>query len=148
MRDILLAEARKAALKAYAPYSKFRVGAALRVIVPDGISHIVTGVNVENASFGLTLCAERNALAAACTSYCVLPPNPHSERIAKRPTITHVAVACIDAPPDVPPNQKTPCGACRQWFAELAPEAIFYVDGIDQDLRLDDLLPLAFRLRH
>lgn len=146
MRDILLADARKAALKAYAPYSKFRVGAALRVVTPDGISHIVTGVNVENASFGLTLCAERNALAAACTSYCVLPQYPHNELIAERPAITHVAVACIDAPPDVSVHQKTPCGACRQWFAELAPEAVFYVDGIEQDLRLDDLLPLAFRL--
>jgi cytidine deaminase len=146
MRDILLAEARNAALKAYAPYSNFRVGAALRVVTPDGTSHIVIGVNVENASFGLTLCAERNALATACTSYCVLPRDPRSGRSAERPTITHVAVACIDAPPEVPANQKTPCGACRQWFAELAPDAIFYVDGIDQDLRLDDLLPLAFRL--
>ncbi len=146
MRGILLAEARKAALKAYAPYSKFRVGAALLVATPDGTSHIVTGVNVENASFGVTLCAERNALAAACTSYCVLPQYPQDEPIAERPTITHVAVACIDAPPDAPTNRRTPCGACRQWFAELAPEATFYVDGIDQDLHLDNLLPFAFRL--
>jgi cytidine deaminase len=146
VRELLLARARKAALKAYTPYSNFRVGAALRVVTPDGTSHIVTGVNVENASFGLTLCAERNALATACTSYCVLPQNTRSRRSAERPTITHVAVACIDAPPEVPANQKTPCGACRQWFAELAPDAIFYVDGIDQDLRLDDLLPLPFRL--
>ncbi len=146
MRDILLAEARNAALKAYAPYSKFRVGAALRVVMPDDTSHIVTGVNVENASFGLTLCAERNALAAACTTYGVLPLCPHNELIAEKPAITHIAVACIDAPPDMPANQKTPCGACRQWFAELAPEAIFYIDGIDQDLHLGDLLPLAFRL--
>jgi cytidine deaminase len=148
MRDILLAEARNAALKAYAPYSKFRVGAALRVVAPDGIPHVVTGVNVENASFGLTLCAERNALAAACTSYSILPLYPRNKLIAERSTITHVAVACIDALPDVPANQKTPCGACRQWFAELAPEAIFYVDGIDQDLHLDDLLPLAFHLHY
>src|SRR5215470_12130267 len=102
MRDILLTEARKAALKAYAPYSKFRVGAALRVTTPDGTSHIVTGVNVENASFGLTLCAERNALATVYTSYSILPPNPHTVHIVQRPTITHLAVACIDAPPDVP----------------------------------------------
>jgi cytidine deaminase len=73
VRDILLAEARNAALKAYAPYSQFRVGAAVRVVTPDGASHIVTGVNVENASFGLALCAERNALAAACTLYCMSP---------------------------------------------------------------------------
>ena len=148
MRDILLAEARKAALKAYAPYSSFRVGAALRVYASDDTSHIVTGVNVENAAFGLTLCAEQNALAAACTLYGVLPQNPHHGHIAERPTITHIALACIDALPDAPTNQKTPCGACRQWFSELAPEAIFYVDGIDQDLRLDDLLPLAFGLNH
>jgi len=148
MRDILLTEARKAALKAYASYSKFRVGAALRLITPDGTSHIVTGVNVENASFGLALCAERNALATACTLYSILPQNHHTTYIAQIPTITHLAVACIDAPPDVPANQKTPCGACRQWFAELAPAAIFYIDGIEQDLCLDDLLPLAFRLNH
>jgi cytidine deaminase len=148
VRDILLAEARKAALKAYAPYSKFRVGAALHVVTSGSTSHIVTGVNVENASFGLTLCAERNALAAACTSYSVLPPYPYAGHSAEKPLITHVAVACIDALPDVPANQKTPCGACRQWFAELAPKATFYVDGIEQDLHLDDLLPLAFGLNH
>lgn len=146
MRDILLAEARNAALKAYAPYSKFRVGAALRVLVPDSASYIVTGVNVENASFGLTLCAEQNALATACTSYSIPPQNPHSIHIAQIPTITHLAVACIDALPDAPANHKMPCGACRQWFAELAPDAVFYVDGVEQDLRLDDLLPLGFRL--
>jgi len=146
MREHLLTEARKAALKAYAPYSKFRVGAALRVTTPDGVSHIVTGVNVENASFGLALCAERNALAAACTSYCIPPQHPHSGHIAERPLITHLAVACIDALSGLPANHKMPCGACRQWFAELAPGAIFYVDGIDQDLSLDDLFPLAFRL--
>jgi cytidine deaminase len=146
MRELLLAEARDAALKAYAPYSKFRVGAAVRVVTPDGHSHIVTGVNVENAAFGLTLCAERNALAAACTTYSILPIGLHREHIAEKPTITHVAVACIDAPPDALANQRTPCGACRQWFAELAPGATFYVDEIDQDLELDDLLPLAFGL--
>lgn len=146
MRDILLAEARKAALRAYAPYSKFRVGAAVHVVTPDGTSHIVTGVNVENAAFGVTLCAERNALATACTTYCVLPSDPHSGHIAQRPTITHIAVACIDTLPDAPANQKAPCGACRQWFVELAPDAVFYVDGVDRDFELDDLLPLAFRL--
>jgi cytidine deaminase len=146
MRDLLLAEARKAALKAYAPYSKFRVGAAVLVITPNGVAHTVTGVNVENASFGVALCAERNALAAACTSYGVLPQGQENQGIAGRPTITHIAVACIDVPPDAPAEQRTPCGACRQWFAELAPQATFYVEGIEQDLRLEHLLPLAFRL--
>lgn len=145
MRDILLAEARKAALKAYAPYSNFRVGAAVIVAAPDG-PRIVTGANVENASFGLALCAERTALAIACATHSI--PSQHLEEThsAQKPTITHVAVACIDAPPDAPAGQKTPCGACRQWLAELAPEAVFYVDGVDRDLQLDDLLPLAFRL--
>ena len=145
MRDILLAKARKAALRAYAPYSNFRVGAAVVVATADG-PRIVTGANVENASFGVALCAERTALAAACATYSIPSEHPQETRSAQKPTITHVAVACIDAPPDAPPVQKTPCGACRQWLAELAPDAMVYVDGIDKDLLLDDLLPLAFRL--
>src|SRR5437588_646257 len=145
MRDILLTEARKAALRAYAPYSNFRVGAAVVVVTADG-PRIVIGANVENASFGVALCAERTALAAACATYSIPSEHPQETRSAQKPTITHVAVACIDAPPDAPPVQKTPCGACRQWLAELAPDAMVYVDGIDKDLLLDDLLPLAFRL--
>jgi len=145
MRDILLAEARKAALRAYAPYSNFRVGAAVVVATADGL-RIVTGANVENASFGVALCAERTALAAACASYSIPSEHPQETRSAHKPTITHVAVACIDAPPDAPAVQKTPCGACRQWLAELATDAVVYVDGVDKDLWLDDLLPLAFRL--
>jgi len=145
VRDILLAEARKAALRAYAPYSNFRVGAAVIVAAPGG-PRIVTGANVENASFGLALCAERTALAIACATYSIPPQHLEETHSAQKPTITHVAVACIDAPPGAPAVQKTPCGACRQWLAELAPEAVYYVDGIDKDLRLDDLLPVAFRL--
>lgn len=142
-REHLLAEARRAALHAYAPYSHFRVGAALIVETAQG-PQLVTGVNVENASFGLTLCAERNALAAACTIWG--PPNTGKGEESVTPLITQVAVACIDAPPDAPASQRSPCGACRQWLAELAPTAVYYIDGIDQDLHLDDLLPLAFRL--
>ena len=138
MRENLLAEARKAALRAYAPYSNFRVGAAVIVAAPGG-PRIVTGANIENASFGVALCAERTALAAACATYSIPSEHPQETRSAQKPSITHVAVTCIDAPPDAPPVQKTPCGACRQWLAELASEAVFYVDGIDKDLRLDDL---------
>src|SRR3954447_3443305 len=127
MRDLLLAEARKAALRAYAPYSNFRVGAAVVVATADGPC-IVTGANVENASFGVALCAERTALAAACATYSIPSERPLENRSAQKPTITHVAVACIDVPPDAPAVQKTPCGACRQWLAELAAEAVFYVD--------------------
>src|SRR5262249_13107786 len=122
------------------------VGAALRAVTPDGTSHIVTGVNVENVAFGLTLCAERNALAAACTLYSYLPQDPQSEPLAEGPTITHLAVACIDVAPDAPADHRTPCGACRQWFAELAPDAVFYVDGIEGEFCLGDLLPMGFRL--
>ena len=63
-----------------------------------------------------------------------------------RPRIAQVAIACIDAASDAPDYQRTPCGACRQWLAELAPGAVYYVDGIERDLRLNDLLPMAFVL--
>ena len=120
----LLAAARKAAARAHAPYSRFRVGAA---VLADGA--IVTGANVENASFGLSLCAERAALAAAVAS-------------GKR-KITHVAIAS----PDAAPGTLVPCGACLQWIAELAPEAEILVDGAERPYRLADLLPKAFALR-
>lgn len=136
-RDALLAVAREAALHAYAPYSRFRVGAAVVVESSDGSLRVITGANVENASYGLTLCAERAALAAALAQHATG---------GTLPRITHVAVACIDAPDDAPDASRFPCGACRQWLAELAPDATYYVDGIAQDLRLPDLLPYAFRI--
>lgn len=136
-RDALLAAAREAALHAYAPYSHFRVGAAVVVASPDGSPRVITGANIENASYGLTLCAERAALAAAFAQNDTDGILPH---------ITHVAVACIDVPADTSAASRSPCGACRQWFAELAPNATYYVDGIAEDLRLPDLLPYAFRI--
>jgi cytidine deaminase len=142
-RDALLKRARAAALHAYAPYSGFRVGAAV-VVSGHGRSRVVTGANVENASFGLTLCAERAALAAALTS-----ANGSMRSAAvpwERPQITQIAVACIDAQQGTPTAQCTPCGACRQWLAELAPDATYYLDGLPGAYHLDDLLPLAFRL--
>ena len=142
-RDELLARARAAALRAYAPYSRFRVGAAVAVESSDG-PRVVTGANVENASYGLTLCAERAALAAAFQ--LDMPADGAGAVSTPRPRVTHVAVSCIDAALDAPASQRTPCGACRQWLAELAPEAIYYVDGIPGDLRLPDLLPYAFSL--
>jgi cytidine deaminase len=137
-REQLLKRAREAALAAYAPYSRFRVGAA--VVVHHGErSRVVTGANVENASYGLTLCAERSALAAALTS------NPPGGDAPAHGEITHVAVACIDAPAHASPELRTPCGACRQWLAELAPNATYYIDGLPGEYHLEDLLPLAFR---
>ncbi len=126
-REELLTLARKAALKAHCPYSHFRVGAAL---VANG--KVYTGINIEISSYGLTLCAERSALASALS---------HGDR-----EITHIAVACLDAPPDAPAHERTPCGACRQWIADLAPHATLFIDGIDLDFTIADLLPYAFGL--
>lgn len=134
-REALLTAAREAALHAYAPYSHFRVGAAL-VVQTAGGPRMVTGANVENASYGLTLCAERAALAAAAQ---LAAPG-------QRPVITRVAISCYDAPETASEGERMPCGACRQWLAELAPDALYYVDGVARDLTLDDLLPHAFRL--
>lgn len=126
-REELLQRARQAALHAYCPYSHFRVGAAL---VAGG--QIFVGVNVEISSYGLTLCAERSALAAAIA--------------AGAGPITQVAVACIDASADAPANERTPCGACRQWLADLAPQATISIDGVPGDFSISDLLPYAFGL--
>ena len=149
-RDRLLAHARAAAARAYAPYSHFQVGAAVVVVDDEGSTRVGTGANVENASYGLTLCAERTALAAALTSQSLAPRAPLKSAVGSgpqtRPRITHVAVSHVNASAGAGPGQHTPCGACRQWLAELAPDAIYYIDGVPGDLHLNDLLPLAFRL--
>ena len=129
-REELQAAARAAAEHAWTPYSQFRVGAAVVAETAEG-RRIVTGANIENASYGLTLCAERAALAAACQ----LAPT------GERPQITAVAVVGLDAQ-----GACMPCGACRQWFAELAPDADIYIEGVAETLHLDDLLPLRFAL--
>ncbi|WP_052887663.1 cytidine deaminase [Thermogemmatispora carboxidivorans] len=126
-REELLAQARAVALQAHAPYSHFRVGA---VVVADG--QLYRGVNIEISSYGLTLCAERAALAAAVS--------------AGAGQITHVAVACIDAPPSAPASARTLCGACRQWLADLAPQATIYIDGLEESFTVKELLPYAFVL--
>ena len=96
--DELFLEAQKIAMSAYAPYSKFHVGAAL--LCKDGT--IVRGVNVENRSFGLTICAERNAIAAAIAM-------GHMEFCA-------LAISTPDSKEPV-----GPCGACRQVIGEFMP---------------------------
>jgi cytidine deaminase len=130
-RAELLAAARVAATHAWAPYSHFRVGAAVAINTTEG-RRVVTGANVENASYGLTLCAERTALAAACQLGVA----------GGRPQITAIAIVGLDAQP----GTCMPCGACRQWFAELAPDADYYVEGVAETLHLDDLLPRRFAL--
>lgn len=126
-REELLQLARQAALRAHCPYSHFRVGAAL-----VAGEQVFIGVNVEISSYGLTLCAERAALAAAIS--------------AGAGPITQIAVACIDAPAAAPANELTPCGACRQWLADLAPHAVIYIDGLPGQFSINDLLPYAFGL--
>ena len=126
-REELLSLAREVALKAHCPYSHFRVGSA---VVADGRTYV--GTNVEISSYGLTLCAERSALATAIAAG------------AAPGSVTQVAVACIDAPQEAPVRDRTPCGACRQWLADLAPHAVIYVDGDTRDFTIEDLLPYAF----
>ena len=119
--------ATKAAENAYAPYSKFRVGAAL--LLDDGST--VTGCNVENASYGLTICAERNAVFATVA-------------LGKR--VRSIAVTCIDAPAGSPATLLNPCGACRQVLAEFMPDdALVLIDGVGERT-VGQLIPESFRL--
>lgn len=122
-----MAAAHKAAGKAYAPYSKFRVGAAL--LFDDG--YVATGCNVENVSFGLTICAERNAVFRAI-----------DERGAEH-KIVAVAIANLNNAPS------PPCGACRQVLSEFAAaDAVIYFPG-DKGMEtqlLATLLPFGFHL--
>ncbi|MBF2022781.1 MAG: cytidine deaminase [Hydrococcus sp. C42_A2020_068] len=126
-REKLCQAAREVARLAYAPYSKFRVGAAIL-----GQRGIYVGTNVENASYGLTLCAERSAFASAIA---------RGER-----KFQAIAIACIDAPNPEEIESITPCGACRQWIAELAATAEIIICGCDRSFGIEDLLPLSFRL--
>lgn len=117
----------KVAASAYVPYSHFQVGAAL--LCPDG--QIITGVNVENTSYGLSVCAERNAICAAVTQGYTY--------------FTAIAVYSPQAN-----SFLTPCGACRQTLAEfMGKDALLYMSGKDQVFvckTLADLLPFGFSL--
>jgi cytidine deaminase len=123
----LVAGAREASRRAYCPYSRFPVGAA--VLTDAG--EVVSGCNVENASFGLTVCAERNAVFAAVT----------------RGARALVAVA-VYTPTPAP---TAPCGACRQVLHEFGPDALVVsaCDGPDTTRTpLAELLPGAFGPRN
>ena len=119
----LIARARECLDEAYAPYSRFRVAAA----IVDEQGRVFTGVNVENLSYGLSMCAERVAVFTAIAA--------GSRRISA------VAVASSGA------DLLSPCGACRQVLAEFAgPEVPVYCDAPDSPRRwtVGELLPAGF----
>lgn len=121
MQDLIL-KARDAATRAYAPYSQFPVGAA----VADAAGNVYVGCNVENASYGLTICAERSAIFSAVAAG------------AHRP-FAALAVSCLK-------GNCSPCGACRQVIAEhLRPDAPVDVDGLGR-FTVTELLPHSFSL--
>lgn len=105
----LVAAARQVRERAYVPYSHFAVGAALQAL--DGT--IYTGCNVENASYGLTICAERNAIARAVAE----------------------GVRRFDMIAVVTENGVTPCGACRQVLAEFGPEMTVVIEDLHGNRR-------------
>lgn len=120
-KDALWAAAQEARTHAYAPYSKFPVGAA--VAVRDG--RIFIGCNVENSSFGLTSCAERNAIYSAISAGADTP----------------IAVAVVGSEE----KPTLPCGACRQVMEEFGiKEVIVGTATIRHTYSLDELLPAAF----
>jgi cytidine deaminase len=135
--EALIAAARAAARHAHAPYSRFAVGAALRMT--DG--SIVTGANFENASYGLSLCAETVAVATASAQ----------GRLGEIAEVAVIGGMMVDGLPagDVPVR---PCGRCRQVLNEAAQigrrDLTVYCAGAEGDAvethRLSELLPHAF----
>jgi cytidine deaminase len=122
-----VAAAKQAMGKAYAPYSKFRVGAALKT--KNG--KVYRGCNIENSSYGLTMCAERTAIFKAVSE-------GEKEFVA-------IATASDD------PNMLPPCGACRQVLMDLAPDIDFIMTdrkGRKKVVRLRDLVPYPFGPDH
>jgi homotetrameric cytidine deaminase len=126
--ESLLEFARQAALHSYSPYSRFRVGAALKL----SNGEIVTGTNVENISYGLAICAERSAVARAVSQF--------------GPEIRIEAVAIANLNNTASP----PCGACRQVLAEfILPDApvVFPSTNGARTMTFSEVLPLAFEMK-
>ena len=126
--EALIELAREVASRSYSPYSSFRVGAALRLTNGE----IVTGTNVENVSYGLTICAERAALVRAVAQF--------------GPEIRIEALAIANLNGAASP----PCGACRQMLAEfILPEAQVVFPATDgaRVMAFSQMLPLAFEMK-
>ncbi len=126
--EILMERAHTAAEHSYSPYSGFKVGAALRLTSGE----IVTGTNVENVSYGITICAERSALVRAVSEF--------------GPGIRIAAIAVANLNHAASP----PCGACRQMMAEFvlpdAPVVFPVADGV-RVMAFSEILPLAFEMK-
>jgi cytidine deaminase len=127
VRKQLLAAARQAMKNAYAPYSKFKVGAALLTTT----GKMFLGCNIENTSYGMTNCAERTAIFSAVA------------QLGPKTKIRAVAVVNNQNAPC------SPCGACRQVIFQFGPEAVVYFLGDSgwTEMPIADLLPEGFRLQ-
>jgi len=123
-RSKLIRAARNTAKRAYAHYSNFRVGAA--ILTEKG--SLITGCNVENASYGLTICAERSAISAAVAK------EGADMRIRALAVISENSSAC------------PPCGACRQVIFEFGQDAIVIFQGKEglEEMHISKLLPKGF----
>jgi cytidine deaminase len=120
----LIEKAKEARLRAYAPYSEFKVGAAVQCLS----GRVFTGANVENASYGLTVCAERAAIFNAVSS---------GER-----EFTSLALVADKSPP------AKPCGACLQVISEFGPDCSIVCANLDGEItrhKTRALLPEAFK---
>jgi cytidine deaminase len=127
LRARLLLSAKKVMKNAHAPYSKFRVGAA--ILLSNG--KIFSGCNVENASYGMTNCAERTAIFSAVAA------------LGPKIDIRAVSVTNDQGVPC------SPCGACRQVIYEFGPDATIFFQGADgpRQAHITELLPEGFRLQ-
>lgn len=130
MDDSLIEAAKRATDNAYAPYSKFKVGAAVR----SSTGEIYAGCNVENASFPVGACAEKHAIAAGV--------------LAEGRGFKIVAVAVYADHANCSPHAVSPCGACRQAIVEFSDKdaVIFFPDerGQFQQISAGELLPHSF----
>ena len=124
-----LTQAVAARARAYAPYSKFQVGAALKL---EGSDEIVTGCNIENSSYGATICAERTAILKAVSEH------------PEKPTVEWMVLVTDTTP------ASTPCGACLQVMSEfLQPDTPIHLanlQGIERVVAFKELMPYTFEL--
>jgi cytidine deaminase len=125
-QEQMLAAARAAFKNAHAPYSNFRVGSA--ILTERG--KMYSGCNVENASYGMTICAERAAICAA---------------VAAEGSSMRIKAVAVATERDIP---CAPCGACRQVIFEFGPDAVVLFRGQSgtEQMAITELLPEGFRL--